>query len=395
MAAPSTRLQRLVLPLVGAAALLVAASPLQGQLRDASTATVVSNVKKPRPVKRSIHKAGRASKPAVQRVAKRPAKAAPKRPAEPSRPRIAAQPTPNDPLWSTSWSLTRANVPAAWSLTPGVAETVVAVLDTGVDLAHPDLQGSLVQGYDAVNRDDDPTDDHGHGTMVAGVVAARGNNGLGGVGVCSGCSVMPVKVIAGNGSGTAADIADGIRWATEHGADIVNMSFTLSGPDEGVAQAIAFAQSRGVVVVAAAGNAGVADVSYPAGYPGVVSVAGSDSADVRYGWSNYGGWVRLAAPGCSVSTAAGGSYGEFCGTSSATAFVSGVAGLIRSLAPELPADGLGQALAAGAVPVGDFVSAGRVDVGGAAAALRQAAPAPSSTVPPPLPAVPASDSSPE
>ena len=384
-----------MLPLVGAAALLLAASPLPGELSAGSTATVVSNVKKPRPVnKRSIQKAGRAGKSAVKRVAKRPAKVAPKRPAAAPRSRVAAQPTPNDPLWSSSWSLTRTNVPAAWNLTPGVAETVVAVLDTGVDLAHPDLQGAVVPGYDAVNRDDDPTDDHGHGTMVAGVVAARANNALGGAGVCAGCSVMPVKVIAGNGSGTAADIADGIRWATEHGADIVNMSFALSGPDDGVAQAIAFAQSRGVVVVAAAGNAGVADVAYPAGYPGVVSVAGTDSADARYGWSNYGGWVRLAAPGCSISTAAGGSYGEFCGTSSATAFVSGMAGLIRSLAPELPADGLGQALAASAVRVGDFVSAGRVDVGGAAALLRQGAPsATTSSAPAPVPVAPESGSS--
>ena len=376
-----------MLPLVGAAALLVAASPLQGQPSGANTATVVSNVKKPRPVKRSTQKAGRANKAALKRVAKRPVAAAPKRPAAPPR-TSAAQPTPNDPLWSSSWSLTKTNVAAAWNLTPGVAETVVAVLDTGVDLTHPDLRNSVVSGYDAVNRDGDPTDDHGHGTMVAGVVAARANNGLGGVGVCSGCSVMPVKVIAGNGSGTAADIADGIRWATEHGADIVNMSFALSGPDDGVAQAIAFAQSRGVVVVAAAGNAGVADVSYPAGYPGVVSVAGSDGADARYGWSNYGGWVRLAAPGCSISTAAGGSYGEFCGTSSATAFVSGAAGLIRSLAPELPSDALGQALAASAVAVGDFVSAGRVDVGGAAAALRQVAPGASPTVSDRLPVGP-------
>ena len=237
MAGPSTHLRRLVLPLVGAAALLLAASPLPGELSAGSTATVVSNVKKPRPVKRSIQKAGRAGKSAVKRVAKRPAKVAPKRPAAAPRSRVAAQPTPNDPLWSSSWSLTRTNVPAAWNLTPGVAETVVAVLDTGVDLTHPDLQGAVVPGYDAVNRDDDPTDDHGHGTMVAGVVAARANNALGGAGVCAGCSVMPVKVIAGNGSGTAADIADGIRWATEHGADIVNMSFALSGPDDGVAQA--------------------------------------------------------------------------------------------------------------------------------------------------------------
>ena len=95
---------------------------------------------------------------------------------------------------------------------PGAAEVVVAVLDTGVDRGHPDLQGALVEGWDAVNEDADAEDDHGHGTLVAGVIAARSNNGIGGVGACSQCSLMPVKVIGATGSGTAADIAEGIVW---------------------------------------------------------------------------------------------------------------------------------------------------------------------------------------
>jgi len=120
--------------------------------------------------------------------------------------------------------------------------------NTGIDLAHPDLQGAFVPGYDVVNPDDDPNDDHGHGTMVAGVVAARANNHLGGVGICSRCSLMPVKVIAGNGSGNAADVAEGIRWAADHGARVINMSFTLSGPDENIARAIEYARGGGIVV---------------------------------------------------------------------------------------------------------------------------------------------------
>lgn len=387
MAAPLRPL-RLALPLAGIVAIL-AAAPLEAQRPDVDTATamvtatVEGSVKKPRPATRSTQSAGRASKLSVRKlkkleklkkVAKRPVRARPpvKRADPDTRPKPAAPANPNDPLWSGSWSLARTNAAAAWSLTSGAPETVVAILDTGVDLSHPDLQGSLVQGYDVVNRDDDPTDDHGHGTMVAGVVAARANNGLGGVGACSRCSVMPVKVIAANGSGNAADVAEGIRWATDHGAQVLNLSFTLSGSDESVAQAIDYARGKGVVVVAAAGNAGTADVTFPASYPGVVGVAGTDVADARYDWSSYGGWVRLAAPGCNLTTAPGAGYGDFCGTSSATAFVSGIAGLVRSFAPNLSPDAIEQALAGSALRVGDFVSAGRVDAGAALGALQAA-----------------------
>lgn len=287
-------------------------------------------------------------------------------------PVVAADPTPNDPLWRDSWSLAKVRAPAAWRVTRGAANVVVAVLDTGVDRSHPDLQGSFVPGWDAVNEDAEPDDDHGHGTLVAGVIAARSNNGLGGVGACAECSLMPVKVIGSNGSGSAADIAEGIVWAVDHGAHVLNMSFALSGGDDGVASAIAYAQGRGILVVAAAGNAGTADATFPAAYPGVVGVAATDPSDARYEWSSYGGWVRLAAPGCSVATGAGGSYGSFCGTSSATALVSGLAGLMRSFAPASTTDAVGQALAANALRVGDFVSAGRVDVEAAVGSLSAA-----------------------
>ena len=151
---------------------------------------------------------------------------------------------------------------------------------------------------------------------------------------------MPVKVIGANGAGSAADIAEGIVWAADHGARVINMSFALSGSDDGIAQAIAYAQARGVLVVAAA--AGTADVTFPAAYPGVISVSATDPSDSRYPWSSYGGWVNLAAPGCSIATGAGGSYADFCGTSSATALVSGLAGLMRSYAPSLTSEAVGQ-----------------------------------------------------
>ena len=287
---------------------------------------------------------------------------------------VAAAPTavvPNDPLLRASWALAKTNATGAWSLTTGHANTVVAVLDTGVDAGHPDLQGALVSGYDTVNEDADPSDDHGHGTMVAGVIAARANNGIGAAGTCWRCSLMPIKVIAASGAGSAGDVAEGITWAVDHGARVINMSFTLSGPDTGVGAAIARARAHGVLVVAAAGNTGTLDATYPAAFPGVLSVAGTDSADARYGWSNYGSWVRVAAPGCNQTTAVGGGYGDFCGTSSATAFVAGLAGLVRSYAPRLSPDGVGDALSAHAAPVGDFVSAGRVDAAAVLSSLKR------------------------
>ena len=293
---------------------------------------------------------------------------------------------PNDPLWGDSWSLSKVGAPTAWRLTSGAAESVVAVLDTGVDRTHADLQGAFVDGWDAVNEDADPSDDHGHGTLVAGVIAARSNNGIGGVGACPRCSLMPVKVIGANGAGSAADIAVGIVWAADHGANVLNMSFVMSGRDESVAQAIQYARSKGVLVVAAAGNAGSPEATFPANEPGVVSVTGTDPADGRYDWASFGGWVTLAAPGCSKSTHAGGGYGDFCGTSSSAAFASGIAGLARSADRQASADQVAAALAATAVRVGDFVSAGRVDAAATTNVLSlkvssSAAPAPADTRP--------------
>jgi subtilisin family serine protease len=285
------------------------------------------------------------------------------------RPVAADAAEPNDPLWRDSWSLTKVRAPAAWRVTRGAADVVVAVLDTGIDRSHPDLQGALVEGWDAVNEDADASDDHGHGTLVAGVIAARSNNGIGGVGACSQCSLMPVKVIGANGSGTAADIAEGIVWAADHGARVINLSFVMTGPDGGVAAALEHARSKGVVIVAAAGNRGSADVTFPAGQPGVVGVTGTNADDGRYEWASYGSWVTLAAPGCSPSTQAGGRYADFCGTSSAAAFASGIAALARSAAREASVEQIVAAMSANAVRIGDFVAAGRVDAAATTAGL--------------------------
>ena len=276
---------------------------------------------------------------------------------------------PNDSLWSQQWGPKRVEAPAAWEATRGSASVVVAVIDTGVDPTHPDLAGAVLPGFDFVNDDSNPADDNGHGTAAAGVIAARTNNAVGGAGVCWNCSIMPVKVLSAEGWGSTSAIASGILWAVAHGADVINLSLGGTGTTTALADAVAHAAGQGVIVIAAAGNNGNATRFYPAAYSDVISVAGTDSADHRYDWSNYGSWVQFAAPGCNIAADAGGGYVNFCGTSSAAPIVSGIAGLAHTLEPELSKSTFVQALQSAAVSIGSPVQFGRVDAAGTLEAL--------------------------
>jgi subtilisin family serine protease len=244
--------------------------------------------------------------------------------------------TPTDPLWGAQWEHRQVRAPKAWDLTRGAASTVVAVVDTGVQAGHPDLAGQLVAGHDFVNEDDDPADDHGHGTAVAGVVAALASNGIGVAGGCSRCRVMPIKTMGDEGTGYWSVAAQGITWAADHGADVINLSF--GGPTGGTTlySAIAYARSKGAVVIASAGNSGSTSAFYPAAYDGVISVTATSDLDLRYSWSNYSSsWVTLAAPGCTHTTVMWSAYKSFCGTSAAAPVVSSVAALVESRSPAL------------------------------------------------------------
>jgi subtilisin family serine protease len=257
----------------------------------------------------------------------------------------ATETVPNDTLWQDQWGPRRVRAQRAWDATRGSASVVVAVVDTGVAYGHPDLQGLFVPGYDFVNNDADPRDDQGHGTAVAGVIAARTQNHEGQAGMCWRCSVMPVKVLDRNGSGPTSTIAAGIVWAVNHGARVINLSLGGAGTTQALQDAVLFAASQGAVVVAAAGNSGSSTKFYPAAYADALSVAATTSNDNLYEWSNRGaGWVQVAAPGCNVAPVRGGGYGNFCGTSSATPIVSGIAALALSLDPSLGKDSLEQAL---------------------------------------------------
>jgi subtilisin family serine protease len=276
---------------------------------------------------------------------------------------------PNDPLWADQWGLALVGAPAAWDMTRGSANVVVALLDTGVDAAHPELAGAFVSGYDVWNGDADPADDNGHGTSAAGVLAARGDNRQGVAGMCWSCSVMAVKVLGADGSGTMGSVAAGIVWAADHGAHVISLSLGGTTSTRTLEDAVAYAVAKGVVLVAAAGNSNSTTAFYPAAYPKVLSVAATTSSDTRYSWSNYGSWVDLAAPGCNAAPALAGGYQGFCGTSSATPLVAGLAALALSAKPAAKAADVERALTETAVPLGGVVAHGRIDAPRALAAV--------------------------
>jgi len=243
---------------------------------------------------------------------------------------------PNDPYYSDQWGLPRSGVPAAWALSTGGTAAPVAVLDTGVDAAHPDLSGQLLPGYDFINGDFDPSDDHGHGTRMSGIVAAARNNALGVAGVAPDSPIIPVKVLDSDGSGPYSAIADGITWAADNGARVISLSLAGPNPSQILQDAVNYARANGAVCVAAAGNDGTDLPVYPAATTGVVAVAAIDEGD-RHAWfSNTGAWISHSAPGVGVlTTDIGGGYAPSTGTSPAAAFTSGVFSLLFAFAPEL------------------------------------------------------------
>jgi len=289
---------------------------------------------------------------------------------------------PNDTYYSYQWHMPQIQMQQAWDVADG-SGVVVAVIDTGVAYENyagfvqaPDLAGtSFTAGYDFVNNDVHANDDNGHGTHVAGTIAQTTNNGLGAAGVAYGATIMPIKVLNSAGSGTDADVADGITWATNHGADVINLS--LGGSSPGVEEAaINYALSNGVVVVAAAGNRGTSSLDCPACYPGVIAVGATDYNRNRAPYSSYGcgqggHCLDVVAPGGDTSADLNGDgyadgvlqqtfqdtcygieppdpttfvYCFFQGTSMATPHVAGAAALLLDDNPSLTRQQVGDCL---------------------------------------------------
>ncbi len=278
---------------------------------------------------------------------------------------------PNDTNWSAQWGLRQADFPVAWDRTRGLASVSVAVLDTGVNSQLPDLH-NVAGGYNIVSPASAAVDDNGHGTSVAGIIAARTDNHEGIAGVCWACSILPIKVLDADGTGDTAVVAAGIVKAADAGARVISMSLGGPADDATLDQAVAYAVSKGAILVAAAGNNGSATPFYPAAIQGVIGVAAADESDHPYPWSNVGGWVQVAAPGCNPAPSSAGGYVVFCGTSSATPLVAGLAALLLSEQPGASRAAIVDAIEQTAVPIGDSVRYGRIDAAAAVAALADA-----------------------
>ena len=259
-----------------------------------------------------------------------------------------------DPGRAQQWGLDAIGADAAWAVTRG-AGVVVAVVDTGVAPA-PDLDGRLLPGWNVLARSENAADDNGHGTHVAGTVAEVGGNGLAESGVAPEASILPVKVLDSTGAGSDADVAAGIVWAADHDARIINLSLGGSQPSTVLADGVAYARTRGVLIVAAAGNDGGA-VGVPARLAGVVAVGAVDSTRVRAPFSAGGRALDLVAPGVDIlqQTLDGvGGYADrsWSGTSMASPQVAGVAALALAAGRAKTAAGLARLLTRTALDLG-------------------------------------------
>jgi subtilisin family serine protease len=325
--------------------------------------------------------------------------------AEPDRPRSAALHA-DDPIIGSQWGLARIGAPAAWDVTTGSPEVTVAVVDTGVDLDHPDLAANVTTGWDYVDDDAVPDDESavGHGTHVAGIVGARGNDGVGVAGVAWTPRLMPLRVLDADGHGSISDEIEAFARAAATGVRVVNAS--LGGTGYSQAEHDAIAAASNVLFVATAGNDGSDDdvvPVYPCAYdlPNLICVTASDSADGRPSYANVGArTVDLAAPGDHIASTVPGGWGWRSGTSMAAPHVAGTAALLLAHRSNARPTDLVAALEETAAPLPAFsgrtVTGGRLDASAALAAVRATvAPAAASAAPArPAPASPPSADAP-
>ena len=237
---------------------------------------------------------------------------------------------PNDPGFDRQYGLKKPGYPTAWNKTKGNKNVRIGIVDSGIDAGHPDVKGKIAARRDFVSFSSGANDSIGHGTHVAGIAAANTGNRRGVAGGCPNCKLLIAKSVGAFG-GSDADIARGINWSVNNGADVVNLS--LGGPQESetLRRAVNRAWNQGSVVVAAAGNSGDNTRNYPAAYKRVMAVASTNRYDDRSGFSNRGGWISVAAPGSGIlSTVPGGRYESKSGTSMSSPNVAALAGLLSS-----------------------------------------------------------------
>jgi thermitase len=269
---------------------------------------------------------------------------------------------------SERWDLRQIQAAEAWAAAGEEQGVIVAVLDSGIDDSHAALKGSVVERVD-LSGDANADIEGGHGTHIAGIIAARrddkGEGGLAGA-----ARLLDVRVAASDGRTNAEKVRQGILWAVEHGARVINISIVIDGPYPPLAEVVDFAWEKGCVIVAAAGNNGFDEVAYPAYYPNVIAVAATDREDVLTSWSAGGDWVEVAAPGVDIySTLPAGRFGTRSGTSFSSALVAGEAALLYPLVKDRDRDGrvndeVVDLIVTNSAPVNGWLSqGGRINIG--------------------------------
>lgn len=278
--------------------------------------------------------------------------------------------TPNDPSYGTAWHLPKIGAPEAWNHATGDGVTI-AILDTGVDGAHPDLVPNLVAGYNVYDNNSDTRDVHGHGTKTAGAAAMAGNNLIGGAGVSFKSKIMPVRVADANAYAYYSTMAKGVTWAADHGAKVANMSYWGVCSSATILSAVQYLRNKGGVAVGSAGNSG-GEVAWGAN-DAITCVAATDGSDSKASFSSFGEFVDVAAPGVGIyTTTRGGGYGSVSGTSFSSPVTAAVYALMmsanRSLSPgQLDTALFSTARDLGATGKDAYFGHGRVDAAAAVA----------------------------
>ncbi len=325
---------------------------------------------------------------------------------------VYADLTPNDPRYGQQSYLSVIDAPQAWGTQTGNSNVVIAVLDTGVETGHEDISGKTLPGCSVIGSFTENScgtnvdDNHGHGTGVAGTAAAKTNNSLGAAGLCWNCPILPVKVLSDSGSGTLSDTIEGINFARNYALNnptkkvVINMSLGRDCQASGVSlaeqDAITAAWNAGVLVVASAGNSGNSNLQCPAAADHVIAVSATDNSDALAGFSSFGSFVDLAAPGVNIvnavgtSNVAGSFYASWSGTSFSSPIVSGVAGLVWSADTTLTNAEVDQILKDTAENIGSslYFGEGRVNADFAVDLASSGSPAPPTPAPTPAPTPP-------
>lgn len=279
--------------------------------------------------------------------------------------------TTNDPYLGSEWHIQKIGATTAWDSAFGTGVTI-AILDTGVDGTHPDLAGSMVQGWNVYDNNSNTADVYGHGTKVAGAAAASANNGMGVAGVAGTAKIMPIRISDTTGAASFSAMASGITWAADHGARVANISY-VSADSAAVNSAASYMKSKGGLVTTSAGNYGTDALITPT--TAMIPVSATDSNDAMASWSSFGAFVALSAPGVGIyTTTNGGGYGSVSGTSFSSPVTAGVIALMMSAKASLTSADVEILLYKSAVDLGAtgrdaYYGYGRVD---AAAAVRSA-----------------------